>query len=116
VKKYGVSDSVSLWALGLIGMTAFLASLASLVWRLRFKHLQLLHTLDRSRNLHVAAQEMKLTQPAATKILHDAEDLFGFPIFERRPSMRPTKLGELVIHFAQATLDMTASRVLNYSN
>jgi DNA-binding transcriptional LysR family regulator len=85
------------------------ASLASLVRRLRFKHLQLLDALDRSRNLHVAAQTMNLTQPAATKILHDAEELFGFPIFERRPrGMRPTKLGELVIRYARQTLGTTA--------
>lgn len=87
-------------------------SLAPLVRRLRFKHLELLHALDRSRNLHVAAQQMNVTQPAVTKILHDAEDLFGFPIFERRPKgLQPTKLGELVIHFAQVTLGTTARLV-----
>jgi hypothetical protein len=51
-------------------------SLTSLVRQLRFKHLQLLYELDRSRNLHAATRQMTVTQPAATKILHDTEDLF----------------------------------------
>ena len=85
------------------------ATFALLVARLRFKQLQLLDVLDGSRNLHVAAQKMNLTQPAATKMLHHAEELFGFPIFERRPrGMRPTTLGELVIRYARETMGTTA--------
>jgi DNA-binding transcriptional LysR family regulator len=49
---------------------------------------------------------MNLTQPAATKILHDIEDMFGFPLFDRLPrNMRPTDLGEFVIRFARETLN-----------
>lgn len=83
-------------------------TLQTLSTRLKFRHLVLLDALGRSHNMHVAAQQMNLTQPAATKILHDIEDIFGFPVFERLPrNMRPTDLGEFVIRFARETLRST---------
>ena len=68
---------------------------------LRFKHLTLITTLAQSRNMHAAARMMHLSQPAASKMLRDLEEYFGFAIFERLPrSMQPTELGEQVIRHA----------------
>ncbi|WP_144151513.1 LysR substrate-binding domain-containing protein [Paraburkholderia sp. BCC1885] len=73
--------------------------------RLRFKHLQLLDILGRTRNLRIAAEQMHMTQPAATKILSDIESMFGAPLFERLPrEMRPTDLGVLSLRYASAAV------------
>jgi DNA-binding transcriptional LysR family regulator len=81
-------------------------SLQALSSRLKFRHLVLLDALGRTHNMHLAAQQMNLTQPAATKILQDIEELFGFPLFDRLPrNMQPTDLGTIVIRYAQETLN-----------
>jgi DNA-binding transcriptional LysR family regulator len=83
-------------------------SLQLLVTRLRFRHLVLLDALGNCRNVHMAAQQMNITQPAATKILHDVEEILDLPLFERLPrEMRPTELGERVIRYARETLNAT---------
>lgn len=78
---------------------------ASMVTKLRFRHLQLLDILGRTRNLRITAEQMHMTQPAATKILADIEALFGASLFERLPrDMRPTDLGLFVLRFASVAL------------
>jgi len=73
--------------------------------KLRFRHLQLLELLGRTRNLRLAAEQMHVTQPAATKILSDVEAMLGAPLFDRLPrEMRPTYLGELSVRYASTTL------------
>jgi DNA-binding transcriptional LysR family regulator len=73
--------------------------------KLRFRHLQLLDILGRTRNLRITAEQMHMTQPAATKILADIEALFGAPLFERLPrDMRPTDLGLFALRFASVGL------------
>ncbi|MND93665.1 HTH-type transcriptional regulator GbpR [compost metagenome] len=43
-----------------------------------------------------------MTQPAATKMLHEAEGLLGVELFERLPrGMRATPFGETVIYYAR---------------
>lgn len=83
-------------------------ALVALHGRLRLKHLRLLDVLARSENLHVAAAEMNLTQPAASKILRDLEDLLGVRLFERLPrGMVPTEIGRFVIDYARRMLTDT---------
>lgn len=73
--------------------------------RLRFRHLQFLHILGRTRNLRLAAEQMHITQPAATKILADIEEIFGVSLFERLPrEMRPTELGQIALRYSADTL------------
>jgi DNA-binding transcriptional LysR family regulator len=73
--------------------------------RLRFRHLQFLDILGRTRNLRLAAEQMHITQPAATKILADIEEIFGVSLFERLPrEMRPTELGLLALRYSADTL------------
>ena len=71
----------------------------------RFKHLVLIDTLARTRNMHATATRMNLSQPALSKMLRDLEEQFGFALFERLPrSMPPTELGEYVVRYAQGVL------------
>jgi DNA-binding transcriptional LysR family regulator len=73
--------------------------------RLRFRHLQFLDILGRTRNLRLAAEQMHITQPAATKILADIEDVFGVELFERLPrEMRPTELGLMALRYSADAL------------
>lgn len=78
---------------------------SQLLSRLRFKHLSLLVVLDEHRNLHRAADAVHLAQPSATKLVHDLEAAFGFPLFERQPrGMQPTEFGAEVLAFARRML------------
>ncbi len=82
-----------------------MSSLSHLIGRLRFRHLSLLVALGEHRNLHRAAQAVHLAQPSATKLIHDLEQLFGIPLFERLPrGMQPTELGAEVLTFARRSL------------
>ena len=77
----------------------------SLLNRLRYKHLHMLVTLSSSQNLHRASQSLNMSQPAATRMLHEIEDMFGCDLFERLPrGMRPTALGSELIRFAESAI------------
>lgn len=70
--------------------------------RLRLRQLRLMLALQEFGSLRRAADNIGMTQPAATKMLHEAEDLLGVELFERLPrGMRPTPFGETVIYYAQ---------------
>jgi DNA-binding transcriptional LysR family regulator len=73
--------------------------------RLRYKHLQMLVVLGSSLNLHRASLTMNMSQPAATRMLQEIEDMFGCELFERLSrGMRPTALGRELLRFAEAAL------------
>ncbi len=75
--------------------------LRHLLGRLRFRHLQLLVTLQRVGSLHGAAQAMSLTQPSLSKALAEVESMFGCALFVRGPrGLRPTTEGALAIQSA----------------
>lgn len=77
----------------------------SLFNRLRYKHLHMLVALGSSENLHRASNSLNISQPAATRMLHEIEDIFGCDLFERLPrGMRPTALGKELIRFAESAL------------
>lgn len=77
----------------------------SLLNRLRYKHLHMLVALSTSQNLHRASQNLNMSQPAASRMLHEIEDMFGCDLFERLPrGMRPTALGNELIRFAETAL------------
>jgi DNA-binding transcriptional LysR family regulator len=73
--------------------------------RLKTRQLLLLIALDDERNIHRAANELNMTQPAASKQLKDLEDMLGVPLFERLPrGMRPTIFGEAMIRHSRMAL------------
>ncbi|MDH4450859.1 MAG: LysR substrate-binding domain-containing protein [Rhodoferax sp.] len=73
--------------------------------RLKTRQLLLLVALSEEGNIHRAAQVLNMTQPAASKLLKDLEDVLGVALFERLPrGMRPTWYGETMIRHARAAL------------
>ena len=61
-------------------------SLAHACARLRFRHLQFLDALGQTRNLRLAAERLHITQPAATKVLADIEEILGTQISSSKPT------------------------------
>lgn len=77
----------------------------SLLLRLRTRQLALLSLLDAERNLGRAAAALNISQPAASKLLQQAEDTFGVPLFERHArGMAPTPYGEVMVRYARRML------------
>lgn len=73
--------------------------------RLKTRQLMLLVGLDEERNIHRTADALGMTQPAASKLLKDLEDMLEVPLFERLPrGMRPTWYGEIMIRHARMVL------------
>jgi DNA-binding transcriptional LysR family regulator len=73
--------------------------------RLKTRQLLLLQALAEEGNIHRASQVLSMTQPAASKLLKDLEDVLGVPLFERLPrGMRPTWYGEAMIRHARMAL------------
>jgi len=76
------------------------------VSRLRFRHLQFLDILGKTRNLRLTAEQMHITQPAATKVLMDIEEMLESRLFDRLPrGMRPNELGLFTLRYAHSALD-----------
>ncbi|MET3227892.1 UNVERIFIED_ORG: DNA-binding transcriptional LysR family regulator [Burkholderia sp. 1263] len=75
---------------------------ASIRTRLRLRHLQLILAVWEHGSLRRASDEIGMTQPAATKALHELEDLLGVTLFERHArGIDPTIFGEAVIRYAR---------------
>jgi DNA-binding transcriptional LysR family regulator len=73
--------------------------------RLKTRQLLLLVALAEEGNIHRAAQVLNMTQPAASKLLKDLEDVLEVSLFERLPrGMRPTWYGETMIRHARIAL------------
>ena len=73
--------------------------------RLKTRQLLLLVALAEEGNIHRAAQVLNMTQPAASKLLKDLEDVLEVPLFDRLPrGMRPTWYGETMIRHARVAL------------
>jgi len=58
----------------------------ALIFRLRFRHLELIQSLGATGSLHKTARSMNLSQPAISKALVEIESSFGFHLFERSPA------------------------------
>ncbi|HJV62494.1 MAG TPA: LysR family transcriptional regulator [Albitalea sp.] len=73
--------------------------------RLKTRQLLLLVALAEEGNIHRAAQMLNMTQPAASKLLKDLEDVLDVSLFDRLPrGMRPTWYGEAMIRHARVAL------------
>lgn len=78
---------------------------AALLLRLRMRQLLLLEALGRERNLGRAASGLGISQPAATKLLQQAEEALGLQLFTRLArGMEPTPSGEVLIRYARQSL------------
>ncbi|HET6829205.1 MAG TPA: LysR family transcriptional regulator [Ramlibacter sp.] len=73
--------------------------------RLKTRQLLLLVALEEEGNIHRAAEVLNMTQPAASKLLKDLEDVLGVALFDRLPrGMRATAYGEAMIRHARVAL------------
>lgn len=73
--------------------------------RLKTRQLLLLVALAEEGNIHRAAEVLNMTQPAASKLLKDLEDVLGVSLFDRLPrGMRATAYGEAMIRHARVAL------------
>lgn len=74
--------------------------------RLKTRQLLLLVALADEGNIHRAAELLNMTQPAASKLLKDLEDVLAVRLFERMPrGMRPTWYGESLIRHARMVIN-----------
>jgi len=74
--------------------------------RLKTRQLLLLIALDDFRNIHRAADELNMTQPAASKQIKDLEEMLDVRLFDRLPrGMMPTIYGETMIRHARMALN-----------
>lgn len=94
------------------------ASRATPVRRLKLRHLELLVRLSEQHSLARAAAAMNVTQPAATKVLREAERVLGTALFERLPrGMRATPSGEIMTRHARtvlAALERAAEEIASF--
>lgn len=79
-----------------------LPSLNSIISRLRLKQLRLLVALDEHGSLIKAAEHVGLTQPGASKALHEIESALGATLFVRtNRGLEPNDVGHVVIRYAR---------------
>ncbi|WP_313109841.1 LysR family transcriptional regulator [Stutzerimonas nitrititolerans] len=79
-----------------------ISSLPSIISRLRLKQLRLLIALDEQGSLHRAAEQVAISQPGATKALHEIESAFGASLFTRTSQgLTANDLGRCVIRYAR---------------
>lgn len=65
--------------------------------RIKIKHLELFTAIVENQTLRKAAEKIQVTQPAATKLIRELEDIYGVPFFKRdRKGMWLTPYGEVV--------------------
>ncbi|TWP53852.1 LysR family transcriptional regulator [Lentzea tibetensis] len=73
--------------------------------RLKLRHLVLLEALLRQGTVVGAAAQLHVTQPVATKGLHELEDILGVKLFDRGPrGITPTVYGSAFAEYATAVL------------
>ena len=77
-----------------------------LLARLRLRHLRLVDALSTHSNLRRAAEATHMSQPAATQMLRELEDLLDVRLFERHPrGMRITEAGRLLAAHARMAIE-----------
>jgi DNA-binding transcriptional LysR family regulator len=73
--------------------------------RLKTRQLMLLVAIDEEGNIQRAAKTLNMSQPAASKLLKDLEDMMEVRLFERLPrGMLATWYGEVMIRHARVAL------------
>lgn len=70
--------------------------------RLRTRQLALLIAIRSHHTLRKAAEQLGMSQPAATKMLQEMEDILSVKLFERgRRGLQATPYGEIMMQYAQ---------------
>lgn len=72
---------------------------------LKLTHLRLIAAIDETRQLTAAGRSLRLTQPAASRLLAEAEAIAGHPLCERQPKgIALTPAGEALARRARRVL------------
>lgn len=72
---------------------------------LKLSHLRLIAAIAQHGQIQLAAQALKLTQPAASRTLSEIEKMVGGALFERHPrGMTPTPMGTVLVRRAHTML------------
>lgn len=80
--------------------------------RLRLRHIELLDVLADTLNIHHAAPRMHLSQPAVSKLLQEAEAIYGTRLFDRMPrGLRATAAGLVATRWARLLLQQLGESV-----
>ncbi|NMG37826.1 LysR family transcriptional regulator [Chelativorans sp. ZYF759] len=83
---------------------------------LKFSQLRLLSVLRETGQIGAAAQQLGMTQPAASRLLGQLEDMIGAPIFRRHArGVSLTEAGAIMAEQAERTLhelDLSQARVM----
>jgi len=75
--------------------------LSRIVNRLKIKHILLLNGLSVSQTIQGAAENIGISQPAASILLREIEDMIGVPLFERqRYGVKANQYGDAMIRWA----------------
>lgn len=73
--------------------------------RLRLRHLELLVALAQAGTMRAAAEQLHLSQPAISKMLHEVEEAFGARLFERsRQGVQLTPAGTAAVRRVRVVL------------
>jgi DNA-binding transcriptional LysR family regulator len=73
--------------------------------RLRTRHLLLLTAIGEEGNIHKAAELLNMSQPAASRLLSDLEEIIGSQLFDRLPrGVRANWYGQTMIRHARIAL------------
>jgi DNA-binding transcriptional LysR family regulator len=73
--------------------------------RLKTQQLLLMAALDEHRSVLRASQSLHMTQPAASKLLHQLETTLGVPLFVRHArGVEPTEYGEILARHARTAI------------
>ena len=82
-----------------------LRPLGSIASKLRLRQLALIVAVADAGSLRAGAAQAHVSQPAATKMIHELEALFGTALFERgHAGMRPSEFGNAVVGYARDML------------
>ncbi|WP_067540559.1 LysR substrate-binding domain-containing protein [Nocardia crassostreae] len=77
--------------------------------RLKLRHLLLVDALNRQGSVVGAAAELHITQPVATRCLHELEQILGAELYERGPrGVTPTIFGDAFTAHARAVITQLA--------
>ena len=80
--------------------------------KLRFRHIELIDALGDTLNIHRAAPRLHLSQPSASKLLQEVEEIYGMPLFDRLPrGLRATNAGEVVVRWARLIMQQMGESV-----
>ncbi|AEI94169.1 putative HTH-type transcriptional regulator gbpR [Roseobacter litoralis Och 149] len=82
------------------------------VQNLNLRHLRLVHAIADTGQLSVAANQLAISQPAASRTLAEIERLVGEPLFVRNPKgMIATEIGRVFCRHADAIVGQLGSTV-----